>query len=73
MTEAYATNGYTDAAKPPVRRTGKRYACGGAAILKVFSFQNGGRQLVTIIRLVRDPDRIPLSWSGSWRDRSELC
>lgn len=74
-------NGYTGAVKPPVRRTGNRKS--GPEETGIYaaeppsrrnSFPGWGRQLIGyIIRSVPDPVRIPLSWSGSWQDRSERC
>ena len=73
--------GYTGAVKPPVRRTGNRKS--GPEETGIYaaeppsrrnSFPGWGRQLIGyIIRSVPDPVRIPLSWSGSWQDRSERC
>ena len=75
------TTGYTGAVKPPVRRTGNRKS--GPEETGIYaavppsrrnSFPGWGRQLIGyIIRSVPDPVRIPLSWSGSWKDRSERC
>ena len=74
-------SGYTGAVKPPVRRTGNRKS--GPEETGIYaaeppsrrnSFPGWGRQLIGyIIRSVPDPVRIPLSWSGSWQDRSERC
>lgn len=76
-----AGDGYTGAVKPPVRRTGNRKS--GPEETGIYaaeppsrrnSFPGWGRQLIGyIIRSVPDPVRIPLSWSGSWQDRSERC
>ena len=76
-----APAGYTGAVKPPVRRTGNRKS--GPEETGIYaaeppsrrnSFPGWGRQLIGyIIRSVPDPVRIPLSWSGSWQDRSERC
>ena len=76
-----ALTGYTGAVKPPVRRTGNRKS--GPEETGIYaaeppsrrnSFPGWGRQLIGyIIRSVPDPVRIPLSWSGSWQDRSERC
>lgn len=75
------TGGYTGAVKPPVRRTGNRKS--GPEETGIYaaeppsrrnSFPGWERQLIGyIIRSVPDPVRIPLSWSGSWQDRSERC